>query len=92
MDRGASASRSIFTMATKEQHIFVRCPTCRGAARPGLIWLGGKDYVECPDCQGTGKVEILEKFITPTAHSVLVPGRRDDLPAVAVAAKVRDNP
>jgi NAD-dependent SIR2 family protein deacetylase len=36
----------------KGQRIESRCPTCRDAVKPGLLWLGGKDYVECPDCGG----------------------------------------
>jgi DNA-directed RNA polymerase subunit RPC12/RpoP len=46
----------------KTEKIEVRCPTCRDSLRPGLLWLGGKDYLTCPDCNGTTKVKILQTF------------------------------
>lgn len=67
------------------------CPTCLRSLRKGLLWLSGNDYVECPDCGGTGIFVCYEQRITP-GRSILVPGQRDTLPAVAVAAKVRDRP
>ena len=66
-----------------------RCPTCLHSLRRGLLWLRGKDYVECPDCGGTGTFVMYEQLVTP-GRSILVPGRRDALPDVAVAHKVRD--
>lgn len=83
-------------MATKERHLHERCPTCRDSTRRGLIKLaaGGRDgdWVECPDCGGTGIFEMVERLFVPTSTSVLVPGRRNALPAIAVAQKVRDHP
>lgn len=29
------------------------CVAC--VRRPGLLWLGGDEYLECPACEGTGR-------------------------------------
>lgn len=52
------------------------CPRCQRSARRGLLWLGGKDYVECPDCGGTGTFVIYEHRVTPPRH-IAVHGLRD---------------
>ena len=72
----------------RENHLFVRCPTCSGT---GLVPLDETarrclarglaagtcgDWFECADCQATGKVEIVERITTPTAHSVVIDGNR----------------
>jgi len=67
------------------------CPTCLRSARRGLLWLGGNEYVECPDCGGPsgghpGVFLYYEELIVP-GRSILVPGRRDGHPAVAVASR-----
>jgi DNA-directed RNA polymerase subunit RPC12/RpoP len=46
------------------------CPTCFQSQRKGLLWLGGKDYVECPDCGGPsskhpGVFRMWEKMLAP---------------------------
>ena len=52
------------------------CDLCNAK---GLIWLGGKDYLECPQCNGTKKFVMFENRITPARH-ILVPGQRDVQP------------
>jgi len=73
------------------QKVAMPCPSCRGGLRKGLLWIGGKDYVECPDCGGPsgghpGVFVMYEEEITP-GTIVFTHGLRDGLPAVAVAAK-----
>jgi hypothetical protein len=58
------------TIKQKGQCIEQRCPTCRDAVKPGLLWLGGNDYAECPDCGGPsgghpGVFVMYEEIIIP---------------------------
>jgi NAD-dependent SIR2 family protein deacetylase len=88
----------------KGQRIESRCPTCRDAVKPGLLWIGGKDYVECPDCGGPsgghpGVFRMWEKIITPP-KSFAVDGLKGPIIAsgfahspeapVAVPVKIRE--
>lgn len=50
---------------TKETRVTLRCDMCAGSLRPGLLWLGGKDYVECPQCGGDQKMPVVERLTTP---------------------------
>lgn len=34
----------------RSEKLLVRCPDCARSTRPGLLWLGGSDWVECPTC------------------------------------------
>jgi len=52
------------------------CPTCADSARKGLLWLGGKDWVECPSCGGTAILQLNEYRYTPKERTVFVPGLR----------------
>lgn len=54
----------------------LRCPTCRHSTRPGLLWLGGKDWVECPDCEGTTWFVMYEERIQPPPSRVFLAGPR----------------
>jgi hypothetical protein len=47
----------------KAQRVTIRCDLC-SPRRPGLIWLGGADWVECPQCVD-GKVEAVETKVEP---------------------------
>lgn len=47
----------------KAKHVFVRCDLC-SPRRPGLLWLGGNDWVECPQCK-EGKLELVEERVEP---------------------------
>lgn len=49
-----------------------RCPTCAGSLRKGLLWLGGRDYVECPDCEGSGTFVMYEQRVPPPPTRVFV--------------------
>jgi len=51
-----------------------RCATCIGSLRPGLLWLGGDDYLECPDCNATGLVEVVEERFAPVERTISIPG------------------
>lgn len=51
-----------------------RCPTCIRSTRSGLLWLGGRDWVECPDCGGTEVLEFHEERFTPRERLVSLPG------------------
>lgn len=55
------------------KRLFVRCDLC-SPRRPGLIWLGGTDWVECPQCAQTpGKIEIVEEEVKPRGK-LFLPG------------------
>lgn len=56
------------------------CPTCEGAVRPGLLWLGGEDYLVCPSCDGTQRIEIIEERFTPAERTISVGGRTMQVP------------
>lgn len=74
-------------MSVKETHVRRSCRTCNGGRHRGLLWLGGRDYVECPDCNGTGIFELVERLDVPTRHSIIIPDRR-----LAVASYNREEP
>ena len=50
----------------------VRCPVCAGSLRPGLLWLGGGDYLECPSCDG-GTLTINEYKLRPIERTISIP-------------------
>ncbi len=52
----------------------LRCPTCARSTRPGLLWLGGGDWVECPDCEGTTVFVMHEERVPPPPSRVFLPG------------------
>ena len=79
----------------KGQRIELRCPTCRDAVKPGLLWLGGKDYVECPDCGGPsgghpGVFRMWEKTITPPKVFVVGGFTHSPTEQVAVPVKIKE--
>lgn len=51
-----------------------RCTVCVGSTRPGLLWLGGSDWLECPDCGGTTVVTAYADRFTPVERLVTMPG------------------
>ena len=51
----------------------VRCPTCAGSTRKGLLWLGGNDWLECPDCI-EGQTEVIATPFTPRERIVSMVG------------------
>jgi hypothetical protein len=65
--------------------ITTRCPTCLHTKKaPGLLWLGGNDYVECPDCEGhPGTFIMYEERIVPKTI-VLVQGWKPTGPIIGV--------
>jgi hypothetical protein len=66
--------------------IATRCPTCRHTEKgPGLLWLGGSDYVECPDCAGTGTFVMYERRITPK-RIIAVNGWKPTGPIIPIGA------
>jgi len=93
------------TIRQKGQRIESRCPTCRDAVKPGLLWIGGKDYVECPDCGGPsgghpGVFVMYEETVIP-GKSFAVDGLKDaqllvsgfahsDAAPVAVPKKIKE--
>lgn len=54
------------------QRIVTRCDLCAPSTRPGLLWLGGGDWVECPQCVG-GKLEIIQQDVQPVGR-IFIPG------------------
>ncbi|MDQ3024753.1 MAG: hypothetical protein M3R04_10330 [bacterium] len=57
------------------------CVTCHKSSRPGLLWLGGGDWLECPDCTN-GTVTFDESRFTPKERTVFIAGLK---PHVEVA-------
>lgn len=57
-------------MASATRH-FILCDFC-SKRRPGLLWLGGDDWVECPYCV-KGKVEVIQQECPPTGK-IFIPG------------------
>ena len=53
----------LITAKGSPQRTRVRCPLCLAALRPGLLWLGGRDYLTCPDCDGTQWVTLYEQRV-----------------------------
>jgi len=51
-----------------------KCPTCATSTRPGLLWLGGNDWVECPSECDRGTIEIHEQRFAPTERTISVGG------------------
>jgi len=57
-------------ISKRGEKLAIVCPTCFQSQRKGLLWLGGKDYLECPDCGGPsgkhpGVFRMWERMITP---------------------------
>ena len=50
------------------------CGLCASSHRPGLLWIGGSDYLECPDCNGTTKIEAVAERFTPFERLVSMAG------------------
>jgi len=57
-------------ISQRGEKLEIVCPTCFQSQRKGLLWLGGKDYLECPDCGGPsgkhpGVFRMWEKLKVP---------------------------
>jgi hypothetical protein len=50
------------------------CPTCCTSSRPGLLWLGGNDWVECPSECEKGVVSFIEERFAPKERTVSLVG------------------
>lgn len=51
-----------------------RCQTCEESTRPGLLWLGGNDWLKCPDCDGTTVLKGYEEKIASKERTISIPG------------------
>lgn len=58
----------------------VPCVTCAKSTRPGLLWLGGGDWLECPDCDGTREIEVIEERFNPTERTISIGGLTMQVP------------
>lgn len=54
------------------------CPDCKPSTRPGLLWMGGNDWVECPTCdpKTPGMVPVIATEFKAMPKRDLVADRR----------------
>lgn len=72
----------------KARHLFIRCDTCAPSTRPGLLWLGGGDWVECPRGCVNGRIELVEEQVKPRGQGFIVGSTKGfTLPAPAYSRR-----
>ena len=82
-------------ISQRGQHLEIHCPDCRHSRKKGLLWLGGKDYVECPSCGGPsgghpGVLYMWERAITPPKHFIMPGFAHSTREKIAVPRKIKE--